>query len=78
MTSLDLAEKYIELAMEYEEHNYAECGFEQATERRMKIYRQIKKGRLTEQEMSEVEPLFQEAGIDLKKHIKIQKRFLLF
>jgi len=25
-----------------------------------------------------VEPLFQEAGIDLKKHIKIQKRFLLF
>ncbi len=78
MTPEELAEHYINISLKYEEENYVECGFKKATEERNRIYEKIKTGRVSSKEMKAIEPVFHYGNIDIREHLKIEKRFFIF
>jgi len=78
MTANELGKLYIELALKSEENYFTECGFASATEARAAMYLKIIEGRLSRGDIEVLAPLFESGDVDLRKHVKIPKRFFLF
>jgi len=78
MNNQELANLYVDLAMKYEEDNYVECGFKEATQARQRLVDSIKSGKLTKKEFRAIEPVFAYSNVNLGDYIKPKKRFLFF
>ena len=78
MNNHELADLYVDLAMKYEEDNYVECGFKEATEARQRLVDSIKSGAISKKDFHAMEPVFAYSNVKLADYIKPKKRFLFF
>ena len=74
MENKELGNLYLEAGMIFEQDNFTECGSKQATERKMNLHKRILEGRVTENDIVEIEPIFQVININIRDHIKVNKR----
>jgi len=74
----ELANLYMELSMKYEEEFPVECGFELATNERIKMIDKIRLGSLSNKDIKKIEPIFFYGNVDISEHIKAKKRFVFF
>ena len=78
MNNEALAELYIKFSLKYEEENYVECGFKQATETRQMIIKKIKSGSLSKKDIRLIEPVFAYSNVNIHNLITPKKRFIFF
>lgn len=78
MNNEELAQLYINLSLKYEEDNYVECGFKQATEAREVIINKIKSGSLSKKDIRLIEPVFAYGNVNINDLIIPKKRFIFF
>ena len=78
MNNEELADLYIELFMKYEEEFPVECGFELATNERIKMIDKIRLGSLSNKDIKIIAPIFYYGDVDISAHIKAKKRFIFF
>jgi len=74
----ELADLYIELSLKYEEEFPVECGFELATNERIKMVDKIRSGSLSKKDVETIAPIFLYGDVDLSEHVKTKKRFVFF
>jgi len=74
----ELADLYIELSMKYEEEFPVDCGFELATNERIKMVDKIRFGSLSNKDIKTIAPMFFYGNVDISEHIKAKKRFVFF
>ncbi|WP_087026521.1 hypothetical protein [Thaumasiovibrio subtropicus] len=81
MTPQQIAQKYLELKLQYEEISHVECGFKKATQQEEDRLKRIASGIITSKDYKQLAPLFAAAGIELKEYLQIREarqRFSLF
>ncbi|MDQ2077093.1 hypothetical protein [Marinimicrobium sp. ABcell2] len=70
----EFTEKFQELSLRYEEDNYTECGFEQATKQKERLLKAIRSGQLTQKDYDEMHPVFVYANSDLNTFVTPQEK----
>lgn len=74
MDNKKLGELYLEAGMLYEQDNFTECGSKQATERKSQLHNRILKGKLNEDDIKELEPIFKVININIRDHVSAKQR----